>query len=634
MRDSRLLVLPSIVGLVWMNADPAAAAEAASGPAAARPAAAFRFWNEPGEPGGALQIPKAHPYLTLTSDDIQRAKDRAAEWEWARKALAGCREEADRYVGKPWDKLPDKGDTEHWSVASRLFSVGLAYALSGDVRYAEWTRDGLLAYARIYPGLTLTNGRCRVFTQSSLYEAMWLCDIVRAYDLVADSGAFTGDQKRLVETNLLRTAVGCFLIEDFQNDPRIGDLHYRCYNFQAWHLAAVGMVGLAVRDRALVEYACHSPYGLRHLIGHDIRDDGLFWERSVGYHHFVVSALLPFTEAMAHSGVDLYGAEVPTDREKDEDAHYVTDTSDRPKSLRMLLESPFYLAFPDLSYPALGDSDRGPLRGSWQELVGYHRWRDPKLAWLLRRDTPVGLPDTGRGRVGFLHYYRYQYRYDQVRLSGKPVAWDRPGATYEIQGDSFVAGDGGASQSDRYLLTGEEVGDFVLEWTMTRLADLGSQERAWVVFHVHPRSPAQRSSFALASYLPELNRPYRFRLEVAGGRTRLTRDGEEMSTRPTDYSPVPDWHWLIYDFPSELSAGSGGSSESGGSNGLPLADTFANHGEYRDGCSLLPSTGVVVLRQVAGDFTTQPDSTAASLSFGPYGGGHGHPDKLNLVVYA
>ncbi len=90
------------------------------------------------------------------------------------------------------------------------------------------------------------------------------------------------DRKRQVESDLLRASLACFKIDDFQNDPRIRDLHYRCYNFQAWHLAAVGLVGLAVRDPGLVDYALHSPYGLRHLVAHDIRDDGLFWERSVG----------------------------------------------------------------------------------------------------------------------------------------------------------------------------------------------------------------------------------------------------------------------------------------------------------------------------------------------------------------
>lgn len=577
-------------------------------------------------PDFELRIPATHPYLTLTCQDIERAKDRASRWDWAKQAIERCRSEADGYVRRPWDKLPDKGDTEHRSIARRLFSAGLAYALSGEDRYAEWARDGLVAYAGLYPRLPLTNGRCKMFTQSSLYEATWLVDIVRAYDLVAGSRVFSADRKRQVESDLLRASLACFKIDDFQNDPRIRDLHYRCYNFQAWHLAAVGLVGLAVRDPGLVDYALHSPYGLRHLVAHDIRDDGLFWERSVGYHHFVVSALAPFTEAMAHCGVDLYQMQVLAERTKDEDAHYVTDTIGGMKSLRMMFESPIYLAFPDLGYPALGDSDRGPLRGSWLELVGFHRYRDPKLAWLVQRDMPVGGASVGPGRIGFLHYYRYHYRYDNPRLDGKPITWQRPGATFETEGDSVIASDGGAGQPDRYLLASGAPDDFVLEWTMTRLEDLGSQDRAWVVFRVDPRNTARRSSFALASYCAKANQPYHFRLEVRGDRTELARDGQMITSHPTEYSPAPDWQWLIYDLPSEAGVEP---------DRLKLDQgKFANSGEYRNGCSLFPSSGVAVLRQADDDFTADPDGTAVSLSFGPYGGGHGHPDKLNLVLYA
>ncbi|MEK7408656.1 MAG: heparinase II/III family protein [Acidobacteriota bacterium] len=448
----------------------AMAAHSADAPAAA---AANRLKLE-------LRIPAKHPYLALTPEDIARARERAGRQEWAKQALAKALSDAGAHVQRPWGKLPEKGDTEHRNLANRLFSAALAYALSGEMRYAEWTRDGLLAYAGIYPALPMTRLRSKVFTQSSLYEATWLVQMVQAYDLIADSGVFTGEQKKHVETDLLRAAVACFKIDDFQGDPRIKDLHYRCYNFQAWHLSAIGLVGLAVKDAGLVDYAVNSPYGFRHLLAHDVRDDGLFWERSVGYHQFVISALLPLTEALAHCGFDSYKLSVPNDRSRDENAHYLTDTSDRPKSLRLLFEAPFYLAFPDLSYPALGDSSRGPLRPAWQELVGYHRYRDPKLAALLAR----GVSQPARAR---------------------------------------------------------------------------------------------------------------------------------------------DWRWLVYDSPPD----------SRSPLGFPLRDgRFANSGEYRNGCSLFPSSGVAVLREAAGDFTARRESTAVSLSYGPYGGGHGHPDKLGIVLYA
>jgi hypothetical protein len=470
----------------------------------------------------------------------------------------------------------------------------------------------------------MTGGRCKVFSQSSLYEALWLVPVVEAYDLVASSGVISAEQDRRIQADLLRPAVACFKIDDFQRDARIKDLHYRCYNFQAWHLSAVGLAGLALKDESLVDYAINSPYGLRHLIAHDIRDDGLFWERSAGYHDFVISALVPLAEALMHCGVDVYGMTVPNDRSRDEDAHYVTDTTGAPKSLRMMFEAPWYLAFPDLSFPALGDSGHGPLRGDWLRLVGYHRYRDPKLAWGLKRDAPVFESDVRRGRVGFLHYYRYRYRYDDLRLDGQPIRWQHRDPTYTLSGTSVVAGDGGAGQPDLYLLNDADRGDFALEWTMTRLADVGPQDRAWVVYHTPAGHTECRKSFPLAGYCPERSRPYRFRLEVQGPRTVLLRDGKSVASTPTSHSHVPDWPWLIYDSPTQDVG-----------KALPLAEgTFANSGRHRHGCSLFPSSGVAVLRQTDGDLTAKPDATAVSLSFGPHGGGHGHPDKLNIVLYA
>ena len=107
-----------------------------------------------------VRIPQQHPYLALIPVDVVRAKERVGRWVWAKRVYDGHLSEADTNIGRPWDKLPNKDDREHWHVASRLFSTGVAYALSGDKKYARWTRDGLLAYADLYPRIPLTNERC------------------------------------------------------------------------------------------------------------------------------------------------------------------------------------------------------------------------------------------------------------------------------------------------------------------------------------------------------------------------------------------------------------------------------------------------------------------------------------------
>ncbi len=571
----------------------------------------------------ALKIPGQHPYLLVTRAEVEEARRRAEQSPSAQATLESLVKQARELAAKPLGKLPEKGDTAHWGIAERLVQAGLGHTFSGDPQLAQWVRDGLLAYADVYPSLPLTRMRCKVFSQSSLYEAMWAENIALAYDLVADSGTLNAEQRQHIEQDLLRAAVACFQVTDSERDARIRDLHYRCYNFQAWHLGAIGLIGLAVRDPELVEYAVTSRYGFQHLVAHDIRDDGLFWERSLGYHRFVLAALLPLTEAMFRCGVDLYQVRVPNDRSIDEDCHYVTDTSPEPKSLRMMFQAPFYLAFPDLSYIALGDSDRGPLRPDWMTLVAWNRYREPHLAWLLRQQMAPAV------RAGFLHYYRYQYRYEDVRLDGQPIAWGRQDETYKRDGTTILASDQGVSQSDRYLLNSTDLGDFVLEWRMTRLQDVGREERAWVVFRTNPRNAGERRSMMLTGHLPEVGRSYRFRLEVRGEQAKLTRDGQPVSTSPTVYHAASNWRTLVYGQPGLEAATAAADAQATWRD-----QAIGNTGVFQNGCTLLPSSGVAMLRQHAGDFTAQLGSTAVALSYGPYGGGHGHPDKLSIAVYA
>jgi len=61
---------------------------------------------------------------------------------------------------------------------------------------------------------------------------------------------------------------------------------------------------------------------------------------------------------------------------------------------------------------------------------------------------------------------------------------------------------------------------------------------------------------------------------------------------------------------------------------------FCNNGVLELGSSLFPSSGFALLRQhdYAGKLPST-EGTAVNLTYGPYGGGHGHPDKLSIVVW-
>ena len=50
-------------------------------------------------------------------------------------------------------------------------------------------------------------------------------------------------------------------------------------------------------------------------------------------------------------------------------------------------------------------------------------------------------------------------------------------------------------------------------------------------------------------------------------------------------------------------------------------------GRHENGCTLFPNGGIAVLRQ-----SPEPDSVGVSMTFGRYGSGHSHPDKLSIVA--
>ena len=336
------------IALLILCAAPAWATPAArpTGPAATRSLAAPEHpqsnWNL-----AEFKFPDRRPYIAVTDREIATAHQRITQYRWASAILQASTANADNAISKPGTVTAGFDNPRTVDSAEQLLAVARTYALTANPTYAKWVGAGLLSYADGYPTLPVKNYRAK-FTRNSLSEAEWISPLAQAYDLVADSGQLTSNQKRRIENDLFRASVECFKIDDYATDPRSPDLHFRCYNFQAWHIAAIGLVGLAIRDRELVDYAVNSRYGLKHLVAHDIRDDRMFWERSQGYHRFVLQALLPFTEGMAHCGVDLYNLTVPSDSRTVEGSHYPTDTSGAPKSLRLMFEAPLYTAFPDL----------------------------------------------------------------------------------------------------------------------------------------------------------------------------------------------------------------------------------------------------------------------------------------------
>lgn len=654
-------------------------------------------------------MPAKHPYLLYSQERLERAR-RALQTKEYEKLAQSLRASAESLL-KQSVKIPTEPEDGQNAVSGRLQQIGLYYQLLGDERCAQYVREALVAYAKLYNNLPVRGGRVRLAkTISGLYEATWFVPLICAYDLVYESPCFSAEDHKLIKEGLLRPAAELFWVRDYNNpqDLRPGDLHYKCYNFQAWFISAVGLCGLLLRDADMLEYALDGPYGLKHLLAHDVHDDGLFWERSAGYHSFVLSALFPFLQAAYHCNLDLYKLAVPDDYNEDREPiinYCVGDGDNGPKSLQLMFDALFYYTFPDLTWPVVADSSKGPLSVNPEYRTAWERYRDPKYAWLIHLGRQITIPRVGPQDAEAKIWMAWddKYLYVAANITDQIVrnSWDQPGEIW--QGDALWLGlkwrdePGGpydfiyglspgdfdktppiAAVFNRFSVpTGSvSTGQFAVRKTPLGYA----LEFAIPVEELQPQQAEKGTPFVpqegrklVADFvLYDCDAPTgatskekmlswacvndRYDsaqggiviLSGAGGMANKTMRAPRAQNIKID-GLLEDWASLGA-VPASIGPGSAVMTDA--SSGGPRLDdllyelpavpgrfdytgeSFGNNGVLEAGCSLFPSSGFALLREqeYVGELPSRK-GLAVNMTFGPYGGGHGHPDKLSLVVW-
>lgn len=355
---------------------------------------------------GTPAAERSHPFLLTTREELQAARQRARRFDWARKSLDQLVNQANAALSEPVN-VPDRGGQwSHWYVCKKdgtglktlsptehrcptcgtvykgepydsvpimhqhhrnsqaVRTLGLAYGVTGDRRYADRAVELLMGYAAKYPGYALHDrhgvvqvpGAVRAFFDGArvgaqtLDEAVWLIPVVQGFDLVWDV-MNPGQRSRLAERVLrpsAETIRGHFL---------------GIHNIQCWKNSAVGLVGLVLGDEPLIAQAIDDPQrGFRRQIEAGITRDGLWYEGSLGYHAYTMNALWPLAVAASNAGIDLF-----TER------------------YRLLYEAPIRLALPDGSAPGFNDSAGGSVWGLVELYdLAYARWKLPIFGRLIR----------------------------------------------------------------------------------------------------------------------------------------------------------------------------------------------------------------------------------------------------------
>ncbi len=336
------------------------------------------------------------PLLMTSQAEIDRAKRRAEKHDWARETLERilaqgdaalelevdvpdepgqwshhyvcedcgtglttlsptehvCRRCGRVYSGWPYDQVYIA--RVHHRLTGAISDLGLAYAFTDDVRYAEKAREILLAYGEKYRDFPIHNVRGvesasggRLYAQT-LDEAVDIIDVCWGYDLIYDSGVFSEQDREIIEQGYLRAVAETIR----RNDAGMS-------NWQTWHNAGLAAIGFCLRDAEIASLAINGRHGMRWQLDASVLPDGFWYEGTAAYHFYALNALRRTAEAALHSGIDFY-----------DDPRYES-----------LFEGPLLYVFPNMTFPAVNDSDVMSLTGqhALYELA-YARFGDPKYA--------------------------------------------------------------------------------------------------------------------------------------------------------------------------------------------------------------------------------------------------------------
>ena len=212
-----------------------------------------------------------HPRLLLTRTSVEVIRAGLGQAPLFDQALQRAVQEVDREIANGLEVPVPRdfsGGYTHERHKRNFFvahKAALLYQILDDSRYGQYVRDMLLEYAALYPTLPLhprerSYARGRLFWQC-LNDANWLLYMAQAYDAVYDF--LEPGERDQIEQDLFRPFADFISLENPQ-------FYNRIHNHSAWGSAAVGMIGLAMRDAELIDRAL---FGFQSTVASGARDN-------------------------------------------------------------------------------------------------------------------------------------------------------------------------------------------------------------------------------------------------------------------------------------------------------------------------------------------------------------------------
>jgi hypothetical protein len=225
----------------------------------------------------------------------------------------------------------------------KIWEAARLYRLTGDRKYAVWVAEQLDFYAENYQQWPLQRSKslARLMHQS-LDDANVLIRLVNAARLIDDHA---DERRRSRWIDLLVRPEAELLDQTFQ----------RIHNIACWQRSAMAQAAAYANDPNLWARAVDGPFGIRKQIEHGVTSEYLWFEQSLLYNNYVVSALLPlFTLASLEGRAEELKHEMLV--------------------IENMMLAPIMLRFPDGRLPNPADATGGVQRApNTQVLAGAYR---------------------------------------------------------------------------------------------------------------------------------------------------------------------------------------------------------------------------------------------------------------------
>ncbi len=193
------------------------------------------------------------------------------------------------------------------------------------------------------------------------------------YDLVYESGVFSGEDREKIENMMRASFLGM----------KLSPGNMKFHNRAAVCLGGMAAIAFCLQDTDMIDWVLNGTYGFhRHMAS--VPEDGL-WEEGPSYAFMTLGDMsqgagyMGVAECAYHAGINLY---------------------EDPNSQKLLL-TPLKYAFPDMTLSGHGHAGAGDsvIDRAFSFVRSYLRTGDPRYGWVLREAYKIGGMDRSESAV-------------------------------------------------------------------------------------------------------------------------------------------------------------------------------------------------------------------------------------------